>query len=317
MDLQNKTIVVTGGTGFLGSYVVDELRSRGCEHVNVPRSNEYNLLDPTEIQQLYTDTDPDIVINVAGAVGGIGFMDEQPAEAFYENAIMGIEPLDKAHQHNVNKFVSIGSVCAYPEQTPIPFQEKNLWEGYPAESHAPYGIAKKIPLVQSKAYRDQYGFNSIYLLPVNLYGPRDNFDPENSHVIPAIIRKVDEAIRSDADAITAWGTGNPTREFLYIKDAADAIVEATKKYDESLPVNLGSGEEISIGGLVRKICDEMGFEGEIEWDTSKPEGTPRRCLDTSRAEEKFDWKASVEFEDGLRETIEWFRANRSKIVDQS
>lgn len=315
MHLQNKRIIVTGGTGFLGSHVADELESRGCEQVFRIGSQDYDLRNPIDIEQLYTDQDPDIVINTAGAVGGIGFMADKPGEAFYDNAVLGIEPMEKAHQHGVEKFVSIGSVCGYPEDAPVPFREDDFWDGYPADSHAPYGIAKKIPLVQSQAYREQYDFNSIYLLPVNLYGPRDNFDPRTSHVIPAIIRKVDQAIRSDDESIVAWGTGDPTREFLYIEDAADGVVEATKKYDGSAPVNLGSGEEISIEQLTTKIADKMEFDGHIEWDTSKPEGTPRRSLDVSRAKEKFGWTASVDFDEGLEKTIEWFYENQSKIVE--
>ena len=315
MNLQGKQIVVTGGSGFLGSHVVDELKTRGCDQIEVPRSQDYDLRDPAAIEQLYLDADPDVVIHLAGTVGGIGVMDEKPGEIFYDNAIMGIELIEQARQHNVDKFVSIGSVCAYPKHTPIPFQEDNLWEGYPEETHAPYGIAKKLPLVQGEAYRKQYDFNSVYLLLANLYGPRDDFDPATSHVIPAIIRKVDRAIQSGEDSITAWGTGEPTREFLYAEDAADAIIEATTGYDDSLPVNIGSGEEISIRDLVTKIADEMGFTGTVEWDTSKPDGQPRRCLDTSRAEEEFDWSASVDFDDGLAETIAWFRANRETIVD--
>lgn len=315
MNLEAKHVVVTGGSGFLGSHVVDELKLRGCGRITVPRSQDYDLRDPVAVEQLYLDTDPDVVIHLAGTVGGIGVMDEKPGEIFYDNAIMGIELIEQARQHDVDKFVSIGSVCAYPKHTPIPFKEDNLWEGYPEETHAPYGIAKKLPLVQSNAYRKQYDFNSIYLLLANLYGPRDDFDPATSHVIPAIIRKVDRAIQSGAESITAWGTGEPTREFLYAEDAADAIIAATKGYDRSQPVNIGSGEEISIHDLVTKIADEMGYTGDIEWDRSKPDGQPRRCLDTSRAEVEFDWSASVDFDDGLTETISWFRSNREAIID--
>lgn len=264
---------------------------------------------------MYVDLDPNIIFHLAGNVGGIGMMDENPGEIFYDNSIMGVELMEQARQHQVNKFVSIGSVCAYPEETPVPFNEEDLWDGYPEKTHAPYGIAKKLPLVQSQAYRKQYNFDSIYLLPVNLYGPRDDFDPETSHVIPAIIRKIDKAMQSGAESITAWGTGKPTREFLYVKDAAEAIVEATKQYNKSLPVNLGSGNEISIRDLVNNIASEMEYEGKIKWDTSKPDGQPRRCLDTSRAEEEFSWTASTGFDEGLQETIEWYRSNRSTIVE--
>ncbi|SFR90176.1 dTDP-glucose 4,6-dehydratase/GDP-L-fucose synthase [Halomicrobium zhouii] len=315
MDLQGKRIVVTGGAGFLGSHVVEELESRGYSHITVPRSDQYDLRDPDDIQSLFDDESPDVVIHLAGTVGGIGVMDEKPGEIFYDNAIMGIELLEAARRADVEKFVSIGSVCAYPKHTSVPFDEESLWDGYPEETHAPYGIAKKLPLVQSQAYRQQYGFDGIYLLPVNLYGPRDDFDPETSHVIPSIIRKVDEAMRRGNDTITAWGTGEPTREFLYVEDAAEAIVEATISYDEPLPMNLGSSEEISIRELVNMIIDTMGFDGEIVWDRSKPDGQPRRCLDVSRAREHLNWEAATEFDDGLSETIEWYRDNRIDLIE--
>lgn len=315
MDINEKQIVVTGGSGFLGSHVVDELKSRGHEQVMVPRSQDYDLRETADIKQLCIDTNPDIVIHLAGTVGGIGIMDEKPGDIFYDNAIMAIELMEQARQHDVDKFVAIGSVCAYPKHTPIPFKEKNLWNGYPEETHAPYGIAKKLPLVQSEAYRKQYDFNSIYLLLANLYGPRDNFDPATSHVIPAIIRKIDRAMQSRAESITAWGTGKPTREFLYAADAADAIITAAEKYDKSQAINIGSGEEISIQDLVTKIADEMGYTGGIDWDTSKPDGQPRRRLDISRAETEFDWSASTDFDDGIRKTISWFEENRETIIN--
>lgn len=315
MDLHDEQIVVTGGAGFLGSHVVEQLYSRGYTDIVIPQSDDYDLREKDEIRRLFEENNPDIVIHLAGTVGGIGVMDEKPGEIFYDNAVMAIELMDEARRHNIKKFTAVGSVCAYPKHTPVPFQEENLWDGYPEETHAPYGIAKKLPLVQSKAYRQQYDFNSIYLLPVNLYGPRDDFDPKTSHVIPAIIRKIDAAIRSGRDSITAWGSGNPSREFLYVEDAADAIVEATEIYDESKPVNLGSGKEITIRALVATVKEEMGFNGKIEWDTSKPDGQPRRCLDTSRAEEQFGWSSSTDFNEGLDATIEWYRDNREEIID--
>lgn len=314
ISLTDKRIVVTGGAGFLGSSVVDELRDRGCEDIFVPRSSEYDLRDSHAVERLFDDAGPEIVIHLAGTVGGIGMMKERQGEIFYDNTKMALELQETARKRSVEKFVSLGSVCAYPKHTPVPFQESDLWEGYPEETHAPYGIAKKIPLVQSQAYRNQYDFDGIYLLPVNLYGPGDDFDPETSHVIPAIIRKVDEAMKNGESSITAWGTGEPTREFLYVDDAAEAIVEATRKYDDPRPVNIGASDEISIRELVTTIAGVMGFEGDIEWDTSKPDGQPRRKVDTSRAEETFDWSADTDFEDGLEETIQWYRANRDEIL---
>lgn len=314
IELTDKRIVVTGGAGFLGSSVVDELRDRGCEDIFVPRSSEYDLRDPGAVERLFDDANPEIVIHLAGTVGGIGMMEERQGEIFYDNTKMALELQEIARKRSVEKFTSLGSVCAYPKHTPVPFQESDLWEGYPEETHAPYGIAKKIPLVQSQAYRDQYDFDGIYLLPVNLYGPGDDFDPETSHVIPAIIRKVDEAMKNGEISITAWGTGEPTREFLYVDDAAEAIVEATKRYDNPRPVNIGASDEISIRELVNTIADLMGFDGDIKWDTSKPDGQPRRKVDTSRAEEMFGWSANTNFEDGLKETIKWYRANRDEIL---
>jgi nucleoside-diphosphate-sugar epimerase len=314
MNKQNKRIVVTGGAGFLGSHVVEELKTRGYDDVVIPRSSEYDLRHQSEVSALMEDTNPDIVLHAAATVGGIGLMRKKPGDIFYDNSVMGLELIEQSRRHDVDKFVVVGSVCAYPKNTPIPFDEENLWNGYPEETHAPYGIAKKLPLVQIQAYKHQYDFNGIYLLPVNLYGPRDDFDPETSHVIPAIIRKVDAAIRSDEDSIVAWGTGEPTREFLYIEDAAEAVVESMESYDKSLPVNLGSGEEISIRELIYTISDKMGFEGNIMWDESKPDGQPRRCLDTSRARKEFGWSASTDFEDGLSNTIDWYYDNRDEIV---
>jgi dTDP-glucose 4,6-dehydratase/GDP-L-fucose synthase len=302
-----KSVMVTGGAGFLGSHLVDELERRS-EQVNiiVPRSDEYDLRNRTEIKQALSDCDPDVVLHLAATVGGIGANRKNPGKYFYENAIMGIELIEQARQFGVEKFTILGTICSYPKHTPVPFSEEDLFEGYPEETNAPYGIAKKALLTQSRAYRKQYDFDSIYLMPVNLYGPRDDFDLETSHVIPAIIRKCVEARERGDNSITAWGTGDPTREFLYVKDAADGILTATERYDEPDPVNLGSSMEISIQNLIEKIADLTGFEGDIKWDTSKPDGQPRRKLDTSRATERFDWDATTSFEDGLERTIEWF-----------
>ena len=315
MEIENKRIVVTGGAGFLGSRVIEELQSRGCEEIVIPRSEEYDLRNRQAVEAMYNDADPEVIIHLAGTVGGIGVMSEYSGEIFYDNTKMALELIEAGRLHGLDKFVAIGSVCAYPKHTPVPFKEDMLWEGYPEETHAPYGIAKKLPLVQNSAYRKQHDFNGIYLLPANLYGPGDDFDLETSHVIPALIRKTDRAMQNSADSITAWGTGEPTREFLYVEDAAEAIVEATVKYTKSDPVNLGTGDEISIKRLAELIKEKMGFEGEIEWDTSKPDGQPRRCLDVSRARAEFDWTASTDFEEGIEQTIEWYRTNRDNILN--
>jgi dTDP-glucose 4,6-dehydratase/GDP-L-fucose synthase len=311
----DRTVMVTGGSGFLGSHLVEDLRTRSADvEVFVPRSDEYDLRERADIERAFEDSGADTVIHLAATVGGIGANRDNPGTYFYENAVMGIELIEAARRFGVEKFTTIGTICSYPKHTPVPFSEEDLYEGYPEETNAPYGIAKKALLTQSRAYRDQYGFDGIYLMPVNLYGPRDDFDLETSHVIPAIVRKCVEARERGEDSITAWGTGEPTREFLYVRDAAEGILDATERYDGPEPVNLGSGMEISIRELVELIADLTGFEGAIEWDTSKPDGQPRRRLDTSRAKEYFDWEASTPFETGLRETIEWYEANRERIV---
>jgi len=310
-----KTIMVTGGSGFLGSHLIEDLKSRSeSVEIFIPRSAEYDLREKADIQRAYGDSGADVVIHLAATVGGIGANRKNPGQYFYDNAIMGIELIEQAHQFDVEKFTILGTICSYPEMTDIPFSEEDLYDGYPEETNAPYGIAKKALLTQSRAYRKQYDFNSIYLMPVNLYGPRDDFDLETSHVIPAIIRKCVEARERGKDSITTWGTGEPTREFLYVKDAADGILTATEQYDKSDPVNLGSGMEISIRDLVNLITDLTDFDGEIHRDTSKPDGQPRRKLDVSRAREWFGWEAQTEFEDGLERTIEWYEQNRREII---
>ena len=310
--LASKRITVTGGAGFLGTQVVDELGKRGCQDIFVPRSKNYNLIDNEAVKRLYQDSKPDIVVHLAAVVGGIGANRENPGKFFYDNLMMGMQMIEQGRLYGVEKFVAIGTICAYPKFTPVPFKEEDLWNGYPEETNAPYGLAKKMLLVQSQAYRQQYGFNSIYLLPVNLYGPGDNFNPESSHVIPALIKKVFDVKDKRERHITVWGTGKATREFLYVEDAAEGIALATEKYDRPEPVNLGAGFEISIKSLVELICELTEFDGEIEWDTSKPDGQPRRCLDTTKAREEFGFEAKTTFREGLKNTIKWYANNRGQ-----
>ncbi len=300
-------VVVTGGAGFLGSYVVEKLRQRGVKNIFIPRSQHYDLVNIEDVRRLYDDAQPDLVIHLAAVVGGIGANRVNPGKYFYDNLMMGVQLMEEGRLRGLKKFVATGTICAYPKFTPVPFSEDELWNGYPEETNAPYGLAKKMMLVQSQAYRQQYDFNSIFLLPVNLYGPRDNFDPESSHVIPALIRKCVEAIERGDDHITCWGTGVATREFLHAEDCAEGLVLAAEKYDKSDPVNLGAGFEISIKDLTEKIVGLTGFGGRIEWDATKPDGQPRRCLDTSRAEREFGFRARIGFDEGLRQTIDWYR----------
>jgi len=303
-------VVVTGGAGFLGSYVVDKLRQRGVETIIVPRRREYDLVQLPDIQRLYREAQPDLVIHLAAVVGGIGANRANPGRYFYENLMMGAQLMEEARLHQVAKFVALGTICAYPKATPVPFREEDLWNGYPEETNAPYGLAKKMMLVQSQAYREQYGFRSIYLLPVNLYGPRDNFDLQTSHVIPALIRKCLEAVETGAERVVCWGSGKATREFLHAADCAEGILLAAERYDSPEPVNLGAGFEISIRDLATLIARLTGYEGEMIWDPAQPDGQPRRCLDVTRASREFGFEARIKFEEGLRETIEWYREER-------
>ena len=307
LDLQDKRILVTGGTGFLGKQVVDQLCKAGATigKISTPRSRQLDLRQWSNCQQAVKEQD--IVVHLAAHVGGIGLNREKPAELFYDNLMMGTQLIHAAYQEGISKFVCVGTICAYPKFTPVPFKEDDLWNGYPEETNAPYGIAKKALLVQLEAYRQQYDFNGIYLLPVNLYGPEDNFDPSSSHVIPALIRKVHEAQKRGDKELPAWGDGSPTREFLYSTDAARGIVMATQKYNEAAPVNLGTNHEVPIKDLVETICELMDFQGEIVWQTDQPNGQPRRCLDTQRAKEKFGFVAETEFRQGLKNTIDWYR----------
>jgi len=311
LDLPPRRILVTGGGGFLGSHLVERLRRMGCERITAPRRRDFDLTQSDAIERLFRECRPEVVIHAAASVGGIGANRDNPGRFFYENAIMGIQLIEACRRHGVEKTVVLGTICAYPKFTPVPFREEALWDGYPEETNAPYGIAKKALLVQCQGYREQYGMNAIFLLPVNLYGPRDNFDLHSSHVIPALMRKCLEAQDRGAEEITLWGDGSPTREFIYVEDAAEAIVMAAESYDGAEPVNIGSGEEIAIRDLAAKIAALTGFSGRIVWDTGKPSGQPRRRLDVSRAQREFGFRARTSLDEGLRETLAWYRSHRT------
>lgn len=308
---QDKSILITGGSGFLGHHVVAELQQHGATRIHCPRSREFDLRDKDQVKACLQKFQPEIILHLAAVVGGIGANRKHPGSFFYDNATMGIHLMEESRRAGIQKMTIVGTICAYPKFTPVPFLESELWNGYPEETNAPYGLAKKMLLVQSQAYRQEYGFNSIYLLPVNLYGPRDNFNPESSHVIPALIRKAIEAQEANLPEMVCWGTGTATREFLYVEDCARGIVLATEQYNDSEPVNLGSGMEISIKDLSQQIADLCGYQGKLVWDSTKPDGQPRRCLDTRRAEELFGFKAQTPFIDGLKKTIAWYKQNRS------
>ena len=309
-----RTVLVTGGAGFLGSHVVRKLRELSCRAVIVPRSREFDLREKEAIIRLFEGTRPDLVIHLAAIVGGIGANRRHPGRFFYDNAIMGLQLMEQARGFGVEKFVVVGTVCAYPKLTPVPFQEADLWNGYPEETNAAYGLAKKMLLVQSQAYRQEYGFNAICLLPVNLYGPGDNFDPETSHVIPALIRRCVEAVEANREEVVVWGSGMASREFLFVEDAAEAIILAAEHYDGAEPVNLGSGIEITIKELAELIAEFCRFRGRLVWDTTKPDGQPRRCLDTTRAVRAFGFRAHTDFREGLRRTIDWYREYRPDVT---
>jgi len=313
--MKHKRITITGGKGFLGTHLIRKLKEKGYKHPYIADMPEYDLVKVEDVKRMYDDSKPDIVIHLAARVGGIGFNEENPATMFYENLMMGVQCLHEGYLRKIQKFVAIGTICAYPKFTPVPFKEEDLWKGYPEETNAPYGLAKKMLLVQSQAYRQQYGFNSIFVLPVNLYGPGDNFDPKSSHVIPALIKKIFDGIyeldkpnkqKKPHEPIIVWGSGNATREFFYVEDAAEAIILAIERYDKSDPVNIGAGFEISIRELVELIVELTGFKGRIIWDKSKPDGQPRRMLDTTKAFKEFGFKAKTTFKQGLKRTIEWY-----------
>src|SRR2546426_443883 len=308
----NKRVLISGGAGFLGSFVVEKLRQRGCKDIFVPRRKDYDLVEMEAVKRIHKDTQPNMVIHLAARVGGIGANQANPGKFFYDNLMMGAQLMEVGRQAGVEKFVTISTICAYPKFTPVPFKEDDLWNGYPEETNAPYGLAKQMLLVQGQAYRQQYGFRSIFLLPGNLYGPRDHFDPGVSHVIPALIKKCLEARDTEAREIVVWGDGSPTREFLYVADAAEAIVLATEQYDGSDPVNIGSGQEISIRDLVQLIAQLTGFRGQVRWDVRQPNGQPRRRLDTSRAEQAFGFRATTDFREGLERTIAWYESVRRR-----
>ena len=309
---KDRRIVVTGGAGFLGGFVLDGLKRRGCADILVPKIEDYDLVDNNDIKRMYDDMRPDIVIHLAAVVGGIGANREHPGEFFYKNLMMGIQLIEEGRLRDIEKFVAIGTICAYPKFPPLPFKEDDLWNGYPEETNAPYGLAKKMLLVQSQAYRDEYGFNSIFLLPVNLYGPGDNFDPASSHVIPALIKKCVDAIDAGVDYIECWGSGKVSREFIHAADAAEGILLATEHYNGGEPVNIGTGFEITIEDLAEKIAEFTGFGGSIRWDPSRPDGQPRRQLDVTRAKKEFGFAAEMGFEQGLKETIDWYVKNRTQ-----
>ena len=305
---KGKRVLVTGGAGFLGSYIVSNLKSKGCENIFIPKIEDYDLTETDDIRRVYYDSKPDMVIHLAAKVGGIGANKSKPGEFFYDNLIMGVQLIEEARIRNIEKFISLGTICCYPKFTPVPFKEENLWDGYPEETNAPYGLAKKMLLIQSQSYRIQYGFNGIFLMPVNLYGPGDNFDPKLSHVIPAIIKKCTDAIKEGRKEIVLWGSGKPTREFIYVEDAAEAILLAAERYNKPEPVNIGSGFEISIEQLAELIKRLTGYKGRIIWDSTMPDGQPRRRLDVLKAKQEFGFTAKTDFKEGLKKTIYWYNS---------
>lgn len=308
-----KNVLVTGGAGFLGSYVVKLLKDSGCKNIFVPLLKDYDLRQAEAVKRVYRDSSADIIIHLAAKVGGIGLNKDKPGELFYDNLVMGVQLMEEARSSGIKKFVALGTICCYPKFTRVPFREEDLWSGYPEETNAPYGLAKKMLLVQSQAYRKQYGFNSIFLMPVNLYGPGDNFNPETSHVIPALIKKCVDAVEKNESQITVWGTGRPSREFFYVEDCAKAIILAAERYNESEPVNIGAGFEIRIKELACLIAKLVGFKGRIIWDKGKPDGQPRRSLDTSKAKEYFGFKAQTDFKTGLNKTVDWYIQNKNRL----